>query len=366
MCISYLCTILNLHHILHIYNNIHHIFTLYIFYLYSVVGSHLLSSVITSAQLQAQALQQQRLAESLKILQQQEEEEAESVAERNKLSLQTNNASPLQDSLDENDLVEVVGGEGEVKLNGGNDNQQQEQDDVQAALNQQDDTTTDSTTATVTITTNANAEDNNNNHTNTNTSGPEVVTEQDENKAENNSELSRFYTDFVRFGFPPLIENIVDIDTLKSHISDLSLYTTTTSLYNQDNTTPSPVTVSNTTSNLTLTLPYKYPIYERHIFELIIRCIACIYNKKETVNMSEKVLYNVVFQYFADKVRYVCTVLYSVCIYLRMKCVHICSVLYAGVYINITSLVIILYIILIIPIYTVYIYILYYGSCIRT
>ena len=307
MCISYLCTILNLHHILHIYNNIHHIFTLYIFYLYSVVGSHLLSSVITSAQLQAQALQQQ------------EEEEAESVAERNKLSLQTNNASPLQDSLDENDLVEVVGGEGEVKLNGGNDNQQQEQDDVQAALNQQDDTTTDSTTATVTITTNANAEDNNNNHTNTNTSGPEVVTEQDENKAENNSELSRFYTDFVRFGFPPLIENIVDIDTLKSHISDLSLYTTTTSLYNQDNTTPSPVTVSNTTSNLTLTLPYKYPIYERHIFELIIRCIACIYNKKETVNMSEKVLYNVVFQYFADKVRYVCTVLYSVCIYLGMK-----------------------------------------------
>ena len=276
-----------------------------------MVGSHLLSSAITSAQLQAQALQQQR--------RQQEEEEKKEAAEieRNNLLLLQNESSLLQDSLDGDGLGDELGPSADagVKLYGGNDNQQQGQDEVLSALNKQDDAT-DTTTPMITITTIT--ED-------TNTNGAEVVTEQDGNKAENNSELSRFYTDFVRFGFPPLIENIVDFDTLKGHISDLSLYTTTKSLYNQDNTTPSPVTVSNTTSNLTpRTLPYNYPIYERHIFELVIRCIACIYNKKETVNMSEKVLYNVVFQYFADKVRYVhilhmiCILLYSVCIYLRI------------------------------------------------
>ena len=261
-----------------------------------MVGSHLLSSAITTAQLQAQQEQAQQLAEAIQILQQQEEkEEAEA---RNKLLLLSNNTVVSQDSLDGDELGPSTNAE--VKLYGGNDNQQQEQeqDEVQAALNKQDDETDTpppiATTTTITIT-----EEN----TNTITNGPEVITKQDENKAENNSELSRFYTDFIRFGFPPLIENIVDIDILKGHISDLSLYTTTTSLYNQNNTAPSPVTVSNATSNLNLTLPYNYPIYERHIFELIIRCIACIYNKKESVNMSEKVLYNVVFQYFADKVR---------------------------------------------------------------
>ena len=256
-----------------------------------MVGSQLLSSAITSAQLQAQALQHQRR-------QQQEEEEKEVEAveiARNKLLLPlANDTISLQDSLDGDGLGDAEAG---VKLYRGNDNQQQEQDAVQAALNKQDDVT-DITTTMITIATIA--EDIN---TNTNSNGPEMITELDENKAENNSELSRFYTDFVRFGFPPLIENILDIDTLKGHISDLSLYTTTTSLYNQDNTTPSPVTVSNNTSNLTITLPYDYPIYERHIFELIIRCIACVYNKKESINMSEKVLYNVVFQYIADKVR---------------------------------------------------------------